>query len=136
MNETGARQRLEAARVARLATVDSAGRPHIVPMVFVMSGDTIVSAVDAKPKRSRALRRLANIAQNPNVTVLADEYHDDWSQLWWVRADGSAQVLSATDAADWLAILIDKYDQYQVTPPNGPVIVITVSNIVGWSASG
>jgi len=88
-----ARERFAAARVARLATADRDGRPHIVPIVFALDGDRIYSAVDQKPKRTTALRRLANVAANPNVSLLVDDYDDDWDRLWWVRADGRATVL-------------------------------------------
>ncbi|MET0817185.1 MAG: TIGR03668 family PPOX class F420-dependent oxidoreductase, partial [Solirubrobacteraceae bacterium] len=89
-----ARERLAGARVARLATAAADGRPHVVPCTFAVLGeDTIVSAVDHKPKRTTALRRLANIAANPRVAVLADHYEDDWDALWWARADGVARVL-------------------------------------------
>ena len=62
----------------------------MVPIVFAVEGDTIYNAVDHKPKRSTQLRRLANIAENPAVSVLVDYYDDDWDELWWVRADGVA----------------------------------------------
>jgi len=81
------------ARVARLATVDDTGAPHLVPIVFALVGDVIYSAVDDKPKRHRRLRRLVNVAHEPRVSVLADHYDDDWTRLWWVRADGTAAVL-------------------------------------------
>ena len=84
-----ARRRFAAARVARLATADAAGRPHIVPITFAVDGDVVYSAVDAKPKRRTALKRLANIAANPAVALLVDHYADDWNELWWVRADGT-----------------------------------------------
>src|SRR5690348_1391752 len=92
MTADEARARFAAARVARLATADASGRPHVVPIVFAVAGDEIVSAVDAKPKRTTALRRLANVRENPRVALLADHYEDDWSALWWVRADGTARV--------------------------------------------
>ena len=119
------------ARVARLATVREDGSPHLVPIVFAVAGDVIYSAVDAKPKRSRSLRRLANIAAEPRVSVLADHYEDDWSRLWWVRADGLARVLDASPAA--LAALTARYPQYRDTPPPGPFLEITVDRWSGWS---
>jgi PPOX class probable F420-dependent enzyme len=70
---TEARRRFSAERVARLATTDASGHPHLVPIVFAVSGETIYSAVDAKPKRSMALRRLANVAANPQVAILLDD---------------------------------------------------------------
>ncbi len=126
-------QRFAAARVARLATVDGSGAPHLVPIVFALAGDVIHSAVDAKPKRHRALRRLANIAHEPRVSVLADHYDDDWSALWWVRADGVARVLDASPAG--LAALTAKYPQYRATPPPGPFLEIEVRRWSSWAAS-
>ncbi|GAA0916897.1 TIGR03668 family PPOX class F420-dependent oxidoreductase [Virgisporangium aurantiacum] len=128
-----ARLRFAAARVARLATADATGAPHAVPMVFALTGDTIYSAVDAKPKRTTALRRLANVRANPRVAVLADHYDDDWSTLWWVRADGEARVLD--QAPEALTVLAAKYEQYRNTPPQGPFLAIEVRHWSGWSAS-
>ena len=92
-----ARRRFAAARVARLATADAAGRPHIVPVTFAVDGDVVYTAVDAKPKRGTALKRLANVAANPAVALLVDHYADDWNQLWWVRADGTGRVVDPED---------------------------------------
>lgn len=128
-----ARLRFAAARVARLATADATGAPHAVPMVFALAGDTIHSAVDAKPKRTTALRRLANVRANPRVAVLADHYADDWSTLWWVRADGLGRILAESPEA--LALLAAKYEQYRETPPPGPFLAIEVVRWSGWSAS-
>ena len=135
MTAEEARARLAAARVARLATADAGGVPHVVPIVFALAGDTIYSAVDAKPKRSRRLKRLANVAANPRVAVLADHYDDDWSALWWVRADGSARVLAAgePEAAEALALLTERYEQYREQPPPGPVLAIDVERWSGWA---
>jgi PPOX class probable F420-dependent enzyme len=117
--------------VARLATADGAGTPHLVPIVFAVRGDVIWTAVDAKPKRSRALRRLANIAVNPRVSVLADHYDDDWSRLWWARADGSAAVLEAAPEA--VSALAERYPQYREQAPAGPFVAIAVERWSAWS---
>jgi PPOX class probable F420-dependent enzyme len=127
-----ARERFAAARVARLATVDDHGQPHVVPIVFALERATIYSAVDAKPKSSTALRRLANIAANPQVSVLVDHYDDDWTQLWWARADGPARVQD--DGGPALALLSERYAQYRDVPPAGPFISIQVRRWSGWSA--
>jgi PPOX class probable F420-dependent enzyme len=130
-----ARQLFASARVARLATADATGQPHLVPLVFALSGDSVVSAVDAKPKRTRALRRLRNIAENPHVALLADHYDDaDWDALWWVRAEGEARVLEGDDAARALALLSERYAQYRAEPPAGPVLAIAVTRWSGWHA--
>jgi PPOX class probable F420-dependent enzyme len=124
------RERFASARVARLATVDESGAPHLVPMVFALAGEVIHSAVDAKPKRHRALKRLANIGHEPRVSVLVDHYADDWSLLWWVRADGIARVLAASP--DGLAALTAKYPQYVDAPPAGPFLAIEVRRWSSW----
>jgi PPOX class probable F420-dependent enzyme len=129
------RERFAAARVARLATVSPDGTPHLVPIVFAVVVDVVYSAVDAKPKTTTALRRLANIAVNPAVAVLVDHYFDDWDELWWVRADGSARVLDEHARAGAIAVLAARYPVYATEPPPGPVIAIEVARWSGWSAS-
>ena len=138
MTGAQARERFATARVARLATVGADGSPHVVPIVFALDGDTIVHAVDQKPKRTRDLRRLANIADNPRVAVLADEYDDaHWDRLWWVRADGAARVLERGDEARRaLDLLAERYAQYRAAPPAGPVVAVDVERWRGWSAAG
>jgi PPOX class probable F420-dependent enzyme len=121
------------ARVAHLATVDATGAPHLVPLVFALVGDVIHSAVDSKPKRHTALRRLANIAHEPRVSVLADHYDDDWTRLWWVRADGDARVLDSSP--EGLVALTAKYPQYLAVPPPGPFLRIEVRRWSSWSAT-
>jgi len=137
MTPEAARERFGAARVARLATADAEGRPHLVPMVFVLAGETIYSAVDAKPKRTDRLRRLANAAANPHVALLADHYDDaDWTALWWVRADGVARVLAPEDEEAVRAVdrLAARYAQYREARPHGPVLAVDVERWSGWSA--
>jgi|SRR6185437_4698775 len=133
MGREQARELFVDARVARLATITASGAPHLVPIVFVGYGSTIYTAVDAKPKRTTALKRLANIAANPQVTLLVDQYTDDWTQLWWVRADGTARVLE--DSANAIVLLAQKYPQYREQPPPGPVIAVDVERWTGWLAS-
>ncbi len=129
-----AAERFGAARVARLATADPTGTPHLVPVVFAVVGETIWSAVDAKPKSTTALRRLANVAENPAVSLLVDHYADDWATLWWVRADGQATVVGIDAADEGLAALVAKYPQYQLDPPPGPALRIQVLRWASWSA--
>jgi PPOX class probable F420-dependent enzyme len=122
----------EDAGVARLATVDAGGRPHVVPICFVLDGDMLYTAVDAKPKRTRRLKRLANIEANPCVEVLIDHYEDDWSQLWWVRLRGTARVVEDPRAVELLAA---KYPQYAERPPTGPVIAVAIEERSEWTSS-
>jgi PPOX class probable F420-dependent enzyme len=130
-----ARERFAAAPVARLATVSADGRPHLVPIVFALDDDVVYTAVDAKPKTTTALRRLANIAANPAVSVLVDHYDDDWTQLWWARADGNAHIADGSDAVDALHRLTARYPVYESRPPPGPVIAVAVERWFGWAAA-
>jgi PPOX class probable F420-dependent enzyme len=123
------------ATVARLATVGPTGDPHLVPITFALLDErTLVTAVDHKPKRTTALKRLANIAANPQVSVLVDHYEDDWTKLWWVRADGHARVCKAAPAGAAEA-LAGRYPQYRDQPPQGPFIVVEVQRFSGWRAT-
>jgi PPOX class probable F420-dependent enzyme len=127
---------VEATRVAHLATLDPDGRPHLVPIVFALEHDTLYTAVDAKPKRSRRLRRIENARSRPDVTVLFDHYEDDWRRLWWIRARGRARVLDGgAEAARALALLEARYEQYLVgRPPVLPVLAVDVVEWRGWAA--
>jgi PPOX class probable F420-dependent enzyme len=134
MEPDEARARISGARSARLATVGADGRPHVVPICFALDApDTLYTAVDHKPKRTANLKRLANIAANPSVSLLVDHYEDeDWSRLWWVRADGTAKVVATDPHA--IALLQQRYAPYRADPPEGPVIAIAVERWSGWSA--
>jgi PPOX class probable F420-dependent enzyme len=121
--------------VAMLATSTPEGVPHIVPVVFAVHGDVVYTAVDAKRKSTRRLRRLANIEANPRVSLLVDHYVDDWSQLWWVRADGEAAIHhSGEEMASGYALLRKKYVQYQRIALDGPVVTINVKRWSSWQA--
>jgi len=127
--------RLAAARVARLATTDPDGRPHLVPIVFAIEGDTLYSAVDRKPKRSRKLRRIENARARPDVTILVDHYEEEWSGLWWIRLRGRARVLDeGEERAHALALLSAKYEQYRSEPPDGAVLAVDVTEVREWTS--
>ena len=134
--EDEARSRLAEARVARLATVDARGAPHLVPITFAVLADHIVTAVDHKPKRTTELARLRNLRAHPGVCVLADHYEERWEALWWVRADGVARILSGgdedPDREAALDLLAARYPQYRLHRPEGPVIVVSVERWTGW----
>ena len=134
LDAAACRSRFTAARVARLATADAEGRPHLIPVAFTLVDHRLVTAVDQKPKTTTRLRRLRNISENPVVSMLVDWYDDDWRTLWWARADGMATVLTAGADRD-LAVeaLVAKYPQYRRDPPRGPVIKIDVTVWTGWS---
>jgi PPOX class probable F420-dependent enzyme len=133
VDSAAARQRFTEARVARLATLTPDDRPHLVPIVFAVRGDTVYSAVDAKPKRTLELARLTNVAAHRQACVLADHYEEDWSALWWVRGDGRARVLDpgCAEAKSAIARLRERYPQQQVT---GAVLALDVECWSGWAA--
>ncbi|MFI6535128.1 TIGR03668 family PPOX class F420-dependent oxidoreductase [Nonomuraea sp. NPDC050547] len=124
-----ARELFGGERVARLATTGADGAPHLVPVTFALDGDRVVIAVDDKPKRTRELRRLRNVRENPRVALLADHYDDDWTRLWWARADGLARVVTEWPTRG----LRDRYEQYRRVPPGGPYLVVEVERWTGWA---
>ena len=128
-----AEERLALARIGRLATVTAAGRPHIVPVCFALDRGRIVTAVDAKPKTTTELARLENVRATGRATLLVDHYEEDWSELWWVRIDGVAEVIRSEAAVD---ALVAKYEQYRETRPAGPVIAIEPERWQSWIPSG
>jgi PPOX class probable F420-dependent enzyme len=131
MDEHEMRSRVAEARVARLATINLDGNPRIVPVCFAFRSDEIVTAVDGKPKSTRMLARLGNVVANSVVSLLVDHYDDDWTQLWWVRVDGKANISEIS--AGHIDALAAKYEQYRHDPPAGPVIVIRSLRFIGWS---
>jgi PPOX class probable F420-dependent enzyme len=129
-----AHQRLRDARVAHLATASAHGEPHLVPITYAYDADHLYFVVDNKPKSTTNLRRLRNITENPRVSVLVDHYSDDWEALWWVRADGRAEIWNSGSAwASAVDLLADRYPQYRESVPTGPVVCITVEGVSGWS---
>lgn len=133
MTAAQARERFAAARVARLATADAAGRPHLVPVAFAVAGDTVYSTVDAKPKRTRELRRLANVRQNPAVALLVDHWdEDDWTRLWWARADGEGRVLEAEEPEAVRAVALLR-ERYPAQRADGAVLAVDVERWSGWT---
>ena len=127
--------RLTAARVARLATTDPDGRPHLVPIVFAVEGETLYSAVDRKPKRSTKLRRIENARARPDVTILVDHYEEDWGRLWWIRLRGHARALDHGEEREHaLAVLREKYPQYRAEPPGGAVLAVDVTDVREWTS--
>jgi PPOX class probable F420-dependent enzyme len=130
------RRRLEESRTGHLGTVGADAAPHVVPVCFVLEGNSIYFAVDSKPKRTRDLKRLRNIATNPRVTVLIDHYEEDWRRLWWVRVDGLARVVADEDEIEMaIALLQRRYAQYREARPDGPVVAISIERLSGWSAT-
>ena len=135
MDAAEARRRFTEARVARLGTVRESGEPHLVPFVFALQDETIYSVVDEKPKRTRDLQRLANIAAHPWVTALVDHYEESWDRVWWVRVDGLARVVGEGPERDRaVQLLAAKYPQYRDEPPTGPVVIVDIDRWRSWPA--
>ncbi len=136
MDDDEARERFASARIARLASVRPDGAPHVVPVVFVLDGDTIWLVIDEKPKRHRRLQRLTNIAGEPRVSLLVDAYEEDWTRLWWVRADGRARLVDdGPELERAVRLLRERYPQERERPPLGPAIAVTVERWASWAAS-
>jgi PPOX class probable F420-dependent enzyme len=130
---------LRTARVARLATAGASGQPHVVPLCFALAGDRIYWAVDAKPKRTRELRRIRNIIENPRVSLVVDAWDEDWSRLRWAMVEGTAAVVAdGPERAQALEALVAKYPQYaamDLSRTAGAVVAIAASRVIAWSAS-
>jgi PPOX class probable F420-dependent enzyme len=129
---------LRTARVARLATVDAQGRPHVLPIVFAYDG-RLYTPLDGKPKRVAPgrLQRVQNIAANDQVAVVVDHYGEDWQQLAWVQLRGRAAVIAAGEDYDTgVVLLAGKYPQYATVPLAGrPLILVEVTALRGWRAA-
>src|ERR1700722_9183945 len=127
MDLVRARQNLEDARVGRLGTITSDGRPHLVPCCFALVDEVVYTAVDAKPKSTVLLRRIRNIEAHPATCLLVDHYEEDWSALWWVRLDGRGRIVdSPAEAEDAKEALRAKYDQYRQLAIPRPGVALDV----------
>ena len=130
---------LATARVGRLATVDAAGQPLVVPVCFAAVGERLYWAVDAKPKQTRNLRRLRNIAENPRVSLVVDEWDEDWRRLRWVIVEGrAAEVSDPSVRARGLDALVAKYPQYaamELKAAADAVIEIAPVRVIAWRAA-
>ncbi len=141
MGEFDPKARFTQSPVARLATITPDGLPHLVPVVFAVDDSpadpvcTVYTAVDAKPKTTQRLRRLANIESNPQVSLLVDHFAEYWTLLWWVRVDGVAAIhREGAVLHTGHRLLRAKYPQYQSVSLNGPVIAVTVGRWSSWHA--
>lgn len=125
-------------QVARLATVDGSGQPLVLPVCYVLVGETLCSPTDAKPKRVavQRLKRLRNIRENPQVALVIDDYSDDWTQLAYVILHGTAEALTAGPVFDTaIPALREKYPQYLQMPIEAnPMIAVHLTRAVSWGA--
>ncbi len=130
---------IQSQRVARLATSDADGHPHVVPVCFVFDGSRFYIALDEKPKRveQQQLRRVRNIEARHEAMLLFDHYDDDWTRLGYVQVYGHADLLipDAPGHADALLLLRERYVQYRSMKLEAyPLIVITPQRVVAWGS--
>ena len=127
---------LETQRVARLATVDARGAPHVIPVCFAIADSTLYVAIDEKPKRPSAtpLKRLRNIGENPAVAIVADRYAEDWTRLCWVMLQGSAEILTiGSEHARAQTLLRARYAELRAMNIEGlPVIAVRIERVLSW----
>ena len=130
---------LATARVGRLATVDRAGQPLVVPVCIALVADRLYWAVDDKPKQTRRVRRLRNIGDNPRVSLVVDEWDEDWRRLRWVIVEGhAAEVTEPTERARGLDALVAKYPQYaamRLKSVAHAVVRIAPTRVIAWRAT-
>ena len=130
------RRFLDAQRVARLATADAAGRPHVVPICYALTGATVYFTIDEKPKKRPGanLKRLANLRENPVAALVVDRYDEDWSRLGWVMVQGRAAVLESGPEHDLAqASLRARYPQLATMRIEAlPVVAVRVDHVASW----
>jgi len=129
------RRFIETRRIGHLATADAGGAPFLIPVCFVLGGDTLYVTIDEKPKRRDVpLKRVRNILENPNTAFVADRYDEDWTRLGWVMFRGPADILHEGEEHDRAqAQLREKYAQYQTMNLAGlPVIALRIARVASW----
>lgn len=133
---------IERARVARLATIDSEFKPHLVPVVFVFDRSHFFIPIDEKRKTAKPekLKRIKNIQDNPNVALLIDEYSEDWTKLAFVMIQGKATIITTKTQGniqlqEAYKKLTTKYQQYQKIELREMCIIIKPEKIASWSNS-
>ena len=136
---SGAQRRfLSRVRVAHLATADTAGQPHVIPIVFAIDERRLYTPIDRKPKRGTPaeLKRVRNLLANPQVAIVVDEYDEDWTRLAWVLVTGRGELVEAGEAhAAGVMLLESKYPQYKKMPlADRPLIVVRPVHVASWGA--
>jgi PPOX class probable F420-dependent enzyme len=123
-------------RVARLGLVDDDGAPRVLPVTYAIDGQSLVTAVDQKPKRRRGeqLARVRWLRARPTAALTVDHYDDDWSALAWVQALGTVRVVDAASAPEAMAALAQRYEPYRSDPPAGPLLVLEPDRLLWWHA--
>jgi PPOX class probable F420-dependent enzyme len=128
-------------RIAHLATASLSARPVVVPICYAFDGENIYSPLDEKPKSAdvRSLKRVRNIEANPQISLVMDEYSEDWSKLIYVLISGVAEILEPGDALGEhmraVSLLREKYTQYgSMAIESRPMIKISALKIKRWSS--
>lgn len=125
-------------RVARFASADAQGQPHVVPVCYCVIENSIYFSIDEKPKQAnaRGLKRLRNIEQNPKVSLVVDRYDENWSRLAWVMLRGKAEILAEGDEhAAAQRALRSRYVQYRTMRIDAlPVVAIRIEHVAAWGA--
>ena len=131
---------LTSRRVGRLATASAAGRPHVVPVCYAFDGALLYTPIDEKPKRVGAgeLRRIKNLRENPRVSLVVDDYDDDWSKLAFAIVQGRVEIVErGGDRSEALALLREKYPQYRAMDlEERPLLVIEPESVAAWGRVG
>jgi PPOX class probable F420-dependent enzyme len=127
---------LAESRVGRLGLVDDDGAPRVLPVTYAIDGETLVTAVDQKPKlrHGEELARVRWLRARPAAALTVDHYDDDWSALAWVQALGAVRVLDAASSPDAIAALTGRYEPYRSDPPAGPLLVLEPDRLLWWRA--
>lgn len=130
------RQFLEAARVARFATADLNGQPHVVPICYALVEMTVYFSIDEKPKKrpEKQLKRLQNLINNPRAALVVDHYEEDWARLGWVMLQGQADLLETGPEHDLAQTrLRERYPQLLAMHiEHLPVVALRGDHVSSW----
>ena len=124
-------------RIAHLSTVDDQGDPHVVPVVYAYDGKYIYTPIDTKPKikQKTDLRRVKNIKTNSSVTLIIDDYSENWDELAWLQVRGTADLIYEGEEFKYgINLIVDKYPQYIKDGYKiSFIIAISPSRVISWN---
>jgi PPOX class probable F420-dependent enzyme len=126
---------LETARVGRLGLLDLEGAPRVLPVTYAVAEGRIWTAIDRKPKRSTEPARLRFLRRDPRAALTVDRYSDEWDQLAWVQVLGTIEIGELSDGAAGLEALTEKYEQYRLESPPGPLLALRPDRYLWWRAA-
>lgn len=118
-------------RVVRVATADEDGRTHNVPVCAQWDGGALYFAT------GKNTRKVRNLRKNPSVSVVADQYSEDWGKLRAVVINGEARILGpGEEFKRFRQGLLRKYEQYrgEMAPSEDSDVIITVwpMEVMSW----